>query len=193
MSIDFEESCRDFYRTSSIWRQSVKGSRLASCGLPSRSIRPFCPSFPRFQRKTQIRRCPQISGISSADRTTLTCVRTYTIPLRLVLHSTMHPYEYAYSSSSSQHSVSPSPFDYMFQQPFECFGSSDPAPLPKSRPPKSAPQATRQVQISHPYARLFAKKDEVKRRKIWNHALEKSLFSPFELQVLHFFKLSFVM
>lgn len=39
----------------------------------------------------------------------------------------------------------------------------------------------RQVQVSHPYARLFAKKDQVKRRKIWNHALEKSLFNPFEL------------
>jgi len=64
----------------------------------------------------------------------------------------------------------------MFQQ------YSDPVPLPKSRPPNA--KATRQVQISHPYARLFAKKDEVKRRKIWNHALEKSLFSPFELSTL---------
>ena len=39
------------------------------------------------------------------------------------------------------------------------------------------------LQISHPYARLFAKKDEVKRRKIWNHALEKSIFTPYELYV----------
>jgi len=39
------------------------------------------------------------------------------------------------------------------------------------------------IQIPHPYARLHAKKDEVKRRKIWNHALEKSIFSPYELYV----------
>ncbi|KAF8640923.1 hypothetical protein AX17_000571 [Amanita inopinata Kibby_2008] len=38
--------------------------------------------------------------------------------------------------------------------------------------------------IAHPYARLFAKKDEVKRRKIWNHALEKSLFTPYQLSTL---------
>ncbi|KJA29165.1 hypothetical protein HYPSUDRAFT_93392, partial [Hypholoma sublateritium FD-334 SS-4] len=37
------------------------------------------------------------------------------------------------------------------------------------------------TQIAHPYARLFAKKDEVKRRKIWNHALEKSIFDPTQL------------
>ncbi|TFK41088.1 hypothetical protein BDQ12DRAFT_663963 [Crucibulum laeve] len=40
------------------------------------------------------------------------------------------------------------------------------------------------ISITHPYARLFAKKDEVKRRKIWNHALEKALFSPYELSTM---------
>jgi len=44
--------------------------------------------------------------------------------------------------------------------------------------------AQQRIQIAHPYARLVAKKGEVKRRKIWNHALEKSLFTPFELYVL---------
>lgn len=47
----------------------------------------------------------------------------------------------------------------------------------------------RRADIPHPYARLFAKKDEVKRRKIWNHALEKFFFTPYELSVpfhLHF-------
>jgi hypothetical protein len=39
------------------------------------------------------------------------------------------------------------------------------------------------VNIAHPYARLYAKKEGTKRRKIWNHALEKSLFSPHELLV----------
>lgn len=41
--------------------------------------------------------------------------------------------------------------------------------------------------IAHPYARLYAKKDGSKRRKIWNHVLEKQLFSPQELSVLHSF------
>ncbi|KAG2023416.1 hypothetical protein CC2G_001072 [Coprinopsis cinerea AmutBmut pab1-1] len=40
------------------------------------------------------------------------------------------------------------------------------------------------LQIAHPYARLVAKKDEVKRRKIWNHALEKSIFTPYEISTL---------
>jgi hypothetical protein len=36
--------------------------------------------------------------------------------------------------------------------------------------------------VAHPYARLYAKKDSTKRhRKIWNHALEKSLFNSHEL------------
>ena len=108
------------------------------------------------------------------------------------------------SPTSSQHSISPSPFDYVqlespfvqtqpnhqyqvphhaFQQPQQIIQPPYPQDsvalqsLPKTRPQKT----TRQIQISHPYARLFAKKDEVKRRKIWNHALEKSLFNPFEL------------
>lgn len=47
---------------------------------------------------------------------------------------------------------------------------------PRSHSRESAPR----VDIAHPYARLYAKKEE-KRRKIWNHALEKSLFTPYEL------------
>ncbi|KAG1881728.1 hypothetical protein C8R48DRAFT_586424 [Suillus tomentosus] len=38
--------------------------------------------------------------------------------------------------------------------------------------------------IAHPYARLYAKKDGSKRRKIWNHVLEKQLFSPQELSTM---------
>ncbi|KAL0945155.1 hypothetical protein HGRIS_004307 [Hohenbuehelia grisea] len=37
--------------------------------------------------------------------------------------------------------------------------------------------------IAHPYARLFAKKDD-KHRKIWSHALEKSIFTPHEVSTL---------
>lgn len=40
------------------------------------------------------------------------------------------------------------------------------------------------LNIAHPYARLYAKKEGAKRRKIWNHALEKSLFTPHELFVV---------
>jgi hypothetical protein len=48
------------------------------------------------------------------------------------------------------------------------------------------------ITIAHPYARLYAKKDASKRRKIWNHVLEKQLFSPQELCVafLHLFQLN---
>ncbi|KIM85263.1 hypothetical protein PILCRDRAFT_25164, partial [Piloderma croceum F 1598] len=39
--------------------------------------------------------------------------------------------------------------------------------------------------VAHPYARLYAKKDSAKRhRKIWNHALEKSLFNSHELSTM---------
>ena len=41
--------------------------------------------------------------------------------------------------------------------------------------------------LAHPYARIYAKKAEapaIKRRKMWNHALEKSLFTPEEIATL---------
>jgi len=42
-----------------------------------------------------------------------------------------------------------------------------------------------QIVIAHPYARLYAKKNATgaKRRKIWNHALEKSVFNAHEMYV----------
>ncbi|KAJ3976990.1 hypothetical protein EV361DRAFT_1030015 [Lentinula raphanica] len=48
----------------------------------------------------------------------------------------------------------------------------------------SSTSASSRSSVGHPYARLYAKKEEGKRRKIWNHALEKSLFNPFELSSL---------
>ncbi|KAG6902907.1 hypothetical protein C0995_010077 [Termitomyces sp. Mi166 len=63
----------------------------------------------------------------------------------------------------------------------------DPEPYPEP-PPYSAdrprPRASTRLAIAHPYARLYAKKEEVKRRKIWNHALEKSLFTPYEISTI---------
>lgn len=50
-------------------------------------------------------------------------------------------------------------------------------------PPPSA--SSPRVKITHPYARLYAKNSKeagaAKRRRMWNHALEKSFFTPQEL------------
>ena len=59
------------------------------------------------------------------------------------------------------------------------------AQLPSNSPLHNhiARNTSARINIAHPYARLFAKKDEVKRRKIWNHVLEKAIFSSYELYV----------
>ena len=47
---------------------------------------------------------------------------------------------------------------------------------------QDATSGTVRTNVAHPYARLVAKKDsDAKRRKIWNHVLEKHIFSPYEL------------
>ncbi|TBU34556.1 hypothetical protein BD311DRAFT_773626 [Dichomitus squalens] len=44
---------------------------------------------------------------------------------------------------------------------------------------------TARGQIAHPYARLYNKKNTAgKRRKMWNHALEKILFTPQEISTM---------
>jgi hypothetical protein len=60
-----------------------------------------------------------------------------------------------------------------------------PAATPSSvqHPARDTGRSTSRITIAHPYARLYAKKDGSKRRKIWNHVLEKQLFSPQELSV----------
>ncbi|OAX42388.1 hypothetical protein K503DRAFT_683436 [Rhizopogon vinicolor AM-OR11-026] len=58
--------------------------------------------------------------------------------------------------------------------------SSDTSSVKRPTRDKSASRIT----IAHPYARLYAKKDASKRRKIWNHVLEKQLFSPQELSTM---------
>ncbi|KIM48136.1 hypothetical protein M413DRAFT_7187 [Hebeloma cylindrosporum] len=90
-------------------------------------------------------------------------------------------YNTPYPYFPSPENTSPSPQN--FPQTYTC-----PPPIPtprlsKPRPPRNPP-SSRQIQIAHPYARLLAKKDEVKRRKIWNHALEKFIFSAYELSTL---------
>ncbi|KAF9056238.1 hypothetical protein BJ165DRAFT_493566 [Panaeolus papilionaceus] len=61
--------------------------------------------------------------------------------------------------------------------------SSSPAPR-LSRPRIQPSIPGKQSQFHNPYARL-AKKDEVKRRRIWNHAFEKAIFSPYELSTIN--------
>ncbi|KAH7915825.1 hypothetical protein BJ138DRAFT_997141 [Hygrophoropsis aurantiaca] len=58
--------------------------------------------------------------------------------------------------------------------------SSD-LPAPSHREPK---RSAARITIAHPYARLYAKKDGSKRRKIWNHVLEKQLFNSQELSTM---------
>jgi len=86
-----------------------------------------------------------------------------------------NPYQYSPSPSNSttaDPTLVPSPhYQEIYNQPL--------APEYQTRPSHNP-----RIKIAHPYARLFAKKEEVKRRKIWNHALEKSLFSPYELSTL---------
>ncbi|KAN0100679.1 hypothetical protein V8E55_000663 [Tylopilus felleus] len=51
-------------------------------------------------------------------------------------------------------------------------------------PTRDTTRSATRITIAHPYARLYAKKDGSKRRKIWNHVLEKQLFSPQELSTM---------
>jgi hypothetical protein len=87
------------------------------------------------------------------------------------------------ASTSTQYSASPSP-PQDFVQNHQAYQTPYPAiATPRLSKPRSSKSAasSKQIQIAHPYARLLAKKDEVKRRKIWNHALEKFIFSAYEL------------
>ncbi|KIP12442.1 hypothetical protein PHLGIDRAFT_38524, partial [Phlebiopsis gigantea 11061_1 CR5-6] len=50
--------------------------------------------------------------------------------------------------------------------------------------PTDESAASSSTRLAHPYARIYAKKaaaPSAKRRKMWNHALEKSLFTPEEI------------
>ena len=83
-------------------------------------------------------------------------------------------------------SVAPSPS-------VESFGPQAPSLLPppdvqshfSGVPNPCSSRSPSQIVIAHPYARLYAKKNATgaKRRKIWNHALEKSVFNAHEMCV----------
>ena len=116
--------------------------------------------------------------------------------LSLQIHHSLQP-----QAQAQQISPSPTTSDFSevsislasTSQPLESFGPPAPSLLP---PPDvqaqfsgiSSPSSSRsssQFMIAHPYARLYAKKNATgaKRRKIWNHALEKSVFTAHEMFV----------
>ncbi|PPQ71338.1 hypothetical protein CVT24_012079 [Panaeolus cyanescens] len=107
-----------------------------------------------------------------------------------------HPYTFdlytdQVSSSSQSFVLDPQMTSYVPQQyipenpqkiPPSPSESSSPAPR-LSRPRLHSP-STKQSHLHNPYARL-AKKEEVKRRRIWNHAFEKAIFTPYELSTIN--------
>ena len=65
--------------------------------------------------------------------------------------------------------------------------SSLPTALSSTAGTASSAAGSSRSGLPHPYARIYAKKAEaptVKRRNMWNHALEKSLFTPDEIATL---------
>jgi hypothetical protein len=113
------------------------------------------------------------------------------------LQAQSHPFESALlqqtspsptTSDISEGSVSVAP-----SAPVESFGPPAPSLLPapdvqshfSGVRTSCSSRSPSQIVIAHPYARLYAKKNATgaKRRKIWNHALEKSVFSAHEMYV----------
>ncbi|KAF8481184.1 hypothetical protein DFH94DRAFT_738552 [Russula ochroleuca] len=114
------------------------------------------------------------------------------------LQTQPHPFD---SALLQQTSPSPTTSDFSevsvslaLSTPVESFGPPAPSLLP---PPDVQSQfsgvstscssrSPSQIVIAHPYARLYAKKNATgaKRRKIWNHALEKSVFSAHEIATM---------
>lgn len=121
-------------------------------------------------------------------------VTHFTVPLTRAAPGNMHaPYQHT----------------HLLPDPVYRFGSApqQPAAGPSSSPSSAATGAhaprrlthsssldsswssasSSRAPLAHPYARIYAKKAEapsVKRRKMWNHALEKSVFTPEEIATL---------
>jgi len=81
------------------------------------------------------------------------------------------------------HYYSPSSSDSASSQCAELPHLPEQASLQEPRP-YFTQSTSRRLRIAHPYARLLAKKDDTKRRRIWNHALEKFIFNPYELYAM---------
>lgn len=98
------------------------------------------------------------------------------------------------SSSSEDGSCTPSPLtpaSASSSQPFPQNVAYTESLLPPAdhrlpAPLRSSDHTLRphsKLAMTHPYARIYAKKqaEAGKRRKTWNHALEKSIFTPHEM------------
>ena len=68
--------------------------------------------------------------------------------------------------------------------------SADSSPSPTGASSRTGTTGPLRFHVAHPYARLVPKKNDT-RRKIWNHVLEKSLFTPFEMLVFFLLHLTF--
>jgi hypothetical protein len=123
------------------------------------------------------------------------------IQLSLQIQRSLQPQPHPFDGALGQQ-TSPSPTTSDFSErsvsqapspSVETFGPPAPSLLP---PPdvqshfagvstSCSSRSPSQIVIAHPYARLYAKKNATgaKRRKIWNHALEKSVFSAHEMYV----------
>ncbi|KAA1468228.1 hypothetical protein DENSPDRAFT_383194 [Dentipellis sp. KUC8613] len=79
---------------------------------------------------------------------------------------------------------SPTTSESSFDSPVQAFPGTflQQSLLPPASP--TLPSHQSKVAHMHPYARLASKKDGSKRRKIWNHALEKSIFTSQELSTM---------
>ena len=113
------------------------------------------------------------------------------------LQAQSHPFESALlqqtSPSPTTSDVSEASVSVAPSTPVESFGPPAPSLLPQPDAQSHfsgvrtscSSRSPSQIVIAHPYARLYAKKNATgaKRRKIWNHALEKSVFSAHEMYV----------
>lgn len=134
----------------------------------------FSPARPQLDMSSQYALCYPLDVAPSSD----VAAHYPSSPASSVQSSSSDFSSGSISSSCSSANSICAPNDSVHASDFTDRYSSLHCP---SRVTRSAPS---RVNIQHPYARLFAKKDEVKRRKIWNHALEKNLFTPYELSTL---------
>ncbi|KAI9460872.1 hypothetical protein BJY52DRAFT_1211237 [Lactarius psammicola] len=114
--------------------------------------------------------------------------------LSLQIHHSLQPQAQAQQTSPSPTTSDFSEVSISLAPSLESFGPPAPSllPPPDVQPrfsgisPPSSSQSSSQTVIAHPYARLYAKKNATgaKRRKIWNHALEKSVFTAHEIATM---------
>jgi len=94
------------------------------------------------------------------------------------------------SSVQDDHLEATPEADYRFPPPSYQAGPSSARPRVRSSaaPPDSpggSPSIGRShADIAHPYARLYTRREGTKRRKMWNHALEKAIFTPQEISTM---------